>query len=74
MNANPFSTTGPSGIAIYAEPLDKSSADTTWCVLDAANDLGDLETVNACRRVIDANLGGRPAMQSDLKIIVEYFR
>jgi hypothetical protein len=43
-------------------------------VLEAAHDLGDVETVNACRRVIDALLSGRLAMQSDVKIITEYFR
>ena len=29
-----------------------------WSVLDAANDLGEYITVDACRRVIDANLRG----------------
>jgi hypothetical protein len=48
--------------------------DAAWIVLDAANDLGDNATVEACRRVIDANLNGTPASQSDLHIILDYFR
>ena len=52
---------------------DKPS-DAAWIVLEAANDLGDDATVEACRRVIDANLNGTPASPSDLHIILDYFR
>jgi hypothetical protein len=48
--------------------------DAAWIVLEAANDLGDQATVDICRRVIDANLNGRPASHSDLHIILNYFR
>ena len=48
--------------------------DAAWLVLEAANDLGDDATVETCRRVIDANLNGAPASQSDLHIILDYFR
>ena len=48
--------------------------DAAWIVLEAANDLGDDATVETCRRVIDANLNGVPASQSDLHIILDYFR
>jgi hypothetical protein len=48
--------------------------DATWMVLEAANDLGDHATVEACRRVIDANLNDMPALQSDLHIVLDYFR
>jgi hypothetical protein len=51
-----------------------SSLDTAWLVLEAANDLGDEPTINACRRVIDADLNGAPASQSDLQLIFDYFR
>jgi hypothetical protein len=51
-----------------------SSADAAWMVLDAANDLGDHATVEACRRVIDASLIGRLVPQSDLLLILNYFR
>jgi hypothetical protein len=76
MNANPFGATAhkPTGISADAEPPDRPQVYAAWCVLEAANDLGDTETVNACRRVIDANLSGRLAMQSDGKIVAEYFR
>ena len=45
-----------------------------WQVLEAANDLGDEATVEACRRVIDADLRGKPASPSDLQIVIHYFR
>lgn len=48
--------------------------DAVWIVLEAANDLGDHATVEVCRRVIDANLNGTPVPQSDLDIVLDYFR
>jgi hypothetical protein len=48
--------------------------DTAWMVLEAANDLGDDATVEICRRVIDADLNGTPARQSDIHIVLDYFR
>jgi hypothetical protein len=48
--------------------------DAAWIVLEAANDLGDHATVEICRRVIDADLNGMPASQSDLHIVLDYFR
>jgi hypothetical protein len=39
---------------------DKPS-DAAWAALEAANDLGDDATIDACRRVIDANLSGAVA-------------
>jgi hypothetical protein len=53
---------------------DQPSVDTAWLVLEAANDLGDELAVEACRRVIDADLNGGRASQSDLQIVVDYFR
>jgi hypothetical protein len=55
-------------------PGPDQSLDTAWIVLEAANDLGDDATVEVCRRVIDANLKGRPASQSDVHIVLDYFR
>ena len=47
--------------------------DTVWSILEAANELGDAQTVEACRRVIDAHLlGGSPA-QSDLNALTAIF-
>ena len=59
---------------ISDEPKPDKPLDAAWIVLEAANDLGDHATVAICRRVIDANLNGRPASPSDLHIISEYFR
>ena len=47
--------------------------DTVWSVLDAANDLGDTLTVDACRRVIDANLRGKDPAASDMAVVVAFF-
>jgi hypothetical protein len=56
------------------EPKPDKPLDTAWIVLEAANDLGDEATVEVCRRVIDANLNGTSASQSDLHIVLDYFR
>ena len=45
-----------------------------WLVLEAANDLKDDATVEACRRVIDASLNGRMADAADLHVVQHYFR
>ena len=47
--------------------------DTIWSILEAANELGDTQTVDACRRVIDANLNGGTPVQSDLTAIAAFF-
>jgi len=54
--------------------LDRPPAEMAWQVLDAANDLGDTATVEACRRVIDADLRGKAPAPSDLQIVSHYFR
>lgn len=56
------------------ERLDRSPAEAAWLVLEAANDLGDTATVEICRRVIDADLSGKPASPSDLQVVIHYFR
>ena len=50
-----------------------ASGETAWAVLEAANDLGDSVTVDACRRVIDANLRGDPPATSDMALVVGFF-
>jgi hypothetical protein len=62
----------PEGVS--GEPAADKPVDAAWIVLEAANDLGDTATVEACRRVIDANLNGKPASTSDLYVVTEYFR
>jgi hypothetical protein len=53
---------------------DKASVDAAWLVLEAANDLGDHPAIEACRRVIDAELNGTVAASSDIDLVVGYFR
>jgi hypothetical protein len=50
-----------------------ASGETAWAVLEAANDLGDTVTVDACRRVIDANLRGAAPATSDMAVVVGFF-
>ncbi|MGY3038393.1 hypothetical protein ACVIIV_007563 [Bradyrhizobium sp. USDA 4354] len=53
---------------------DKASVDAAWLVLEAANDLGDHAAVDACRRVIDAELNGTVARSADVDLVLGYFR
>jgi hypothetical protein len=52
---------------------EKPAGDVAWTVLDAANDLGDTVTIEACRRVIDANLRGVEPATSDIAVVVGFF-
>ena len=73
MNAMTFGTRrNPS--AASAETNSDHPPDAAWIVLEAANDLGDHATVEICRRVIDANLNGKPPSPYDLHIVTNYFR
>ncbi len=75
MNAIPSGAVAGEHLGTAAdEPNSDKSSDAAWIVLEAANDLGDHATVEACRRVIDANLNGTPPSQSDLHIVLDYFR
>ena len=75
MNALSFGTASRERVGMASsEPSPDASSDMAWLVLEAANDLGDHDAVEACRRVIDANLNGRLAPQSDVHLIVDYFR
>ena len=55
--------------AVPAKPL----LDTAWTILEAANDLRDVATVEACRRVIDATFRGGVPAQADINIIHAFF-
>jgi hypothetical protein len=76
MNALSFGTASRErpGVASGEPKPDALSVDMAWLVLEAANDLGDHAAVEACRRVIDANLNGRLAPESDVHLVVDYFR
>jgi hypothetical protein len=60
-------------MALLSQDYDRSSGDTAWTVLDAANDLGDTDTIDACRRVIDADLRGQARDRSDVAVLSAFF-
>jgi hypothetical protein len=74
MNATSFGAVASECAVVSDEPKPDKSLDAAWNVLEAANDLGDDVTVEACRRVIDASLNGTPASPADLHIVIDYFR
>ena len=53
---------------------EKATVDAAWLVLEAANDLGDHAAIEACRRVIDAELNGTVPGSADTDLVVGYFR
>jgi len=61
-------------VAASDEQRPENPLNAAWIALEAANDLGDHATVEACRRVIDASLNGTPVSPYDLHIVTEYFR
>jgi len=48
--------------------------DDVLAILEAASDLGDRETVAACRRIIDANKIGAQPSAADMQLMLTYFR
>jgi hypothetical protein len=60
-------------MVLLGQDLESSSGETAWTVLDAANDLGDSMTVDACRRVIDADLRGEAPDRSDMAVLSAFF-
>lgn len=60
-------------MALLGQDQDRFSGETAWTVLDAANDLGDTVTVDACRRVIDADLRGETPARSDIAVLSAFF-
>lgn len=75
MNAISFGRAARDRLAmVSSDPKPDKPLDMAWLVLEAANDLGDDAAVAACRRVIDANLNGTLAPQSDVLLIIDYFR
>jgi hypothetical protein len=74
MNAMTFGTRRRPNDPASAETDPDQPLDAAWIVLEAANDFGDHATVEICRRVIDANLNGRPPSPYDLHVVTAYFR
>ena len=60
-------------MALLGQDQDRFSGETAWTVLDAANDLGDTITIDACRRVIDADLRGETPARSDIAMLSAFF-
>ena len=60
-------------MALIGQDPEKPSGEAAWTVLDAANDLGDSVTVDACRRVIDADLRGDVPDRSDMPVLSAFF-
>lgn len=52
---------------------NKATMESVWSILEAANDLGEALVVEACRRIIDAELRGAPPEPSDLSTIAGLF-
>ena len=53
--------------------VEHPSAPVTPWSIDAANDLRDAVTVEACRRVIDASFRGGVPAQSDINVVLDFF-
>jgi hypothetical protein len=60
-------------MALLGQDQDRPSGEAAWTVLDAANELGDIFTVDACRRVIDADLRGEAPAGSDMAVLSAFF-
>jgi hypothetical protein len=60
-------------MALWGQDFERPSGETAWSVLDAAVDLGDNMTVDACRRVIDADLRGEVPARSDVAVLSAFF-
>jgi hypothetical protein len=56
-------------IAARRAKPDNIWVETAWTVLEAANDLDDEATIEACQRVIDDDSDGELPAQSDMNII-----
>ena len=50
------------------------ASDEVYAILEAANDLRDHETADACRRIIEANKAGTSVSPTDMRMILNYFR
>jgi hypothetical protein len=60
------------GPAASREKPDNIWVETAWTVLEAANDLDDEATIEACQRVIDDDADGELPAQSDVNIILGF--
>ena len=56
-----------------AAGASKPLLDTAWSILEAANEVRDTATVDACRRVIDATFRGAQPAAADMNIVMGFF-
>jgi hypothetical protein len=56
----------------YDRKLANPWVETAWVVLEAAADVGDKFTIDACQRVIDDDFGGNLPGQWDMGIIFSF--
>ena len=61
-------------VQLQTEASSSPLLDTAWTILETANDLRDIATVETCRRIIDATLRGDIPAQSDVELIFDYFK
>lgn len=61
------------GIDVARSKPENPLISTAWTVLEAANDLGDVGTLQACQRAIDASLRGTLPERSDINMILDFF-
>ena len=67
-NVAPFEDLG------IIDPMpEKPIVSAAWTVLEAANDLDDVATVEACLRVIGADFSGALPARSDVNIVFDFF-
>jgi hypothetical protein len=65
-------------ITMFVDQTEASGAgkpllDMAWSILEAANEVRDVVTVDACRRVIDATFRGAQPAQADMNIVMGFF-
>lgn len=58
----------------HEQARGEGGSDEVFAILEAASDLGDRETVEACHRVIEANKAGAAVSPTDMRLILNYFR
>ncbi len=72
-NAKPETTVAFEHLGIIDPMPEKPIVSAAWSVLEEANDLDDVPTVEACLRVIGADFSGALPARSDINIVFDFF-